>query len=1175
MTLDELKDALLAADPAVVLLPGHLLSRVIREVHGLPTQVIQVPHHKSLILDRAILLRHVEPDDLDLGPDRLLPQRVILLARPNLDRRNSLEGQATLLKYWRRLFHASIHLHLERRAAEGLLGATVLEERIERIGQTEFEEAWRVLEQEGFLFPKPTLRDVYVEFTAVYLEFRFFLPELLPVYFPAIRDFQRVDEVLAHDVNAQVLFERTRLAGADGPGPRNDETTDEPTDVCWRLTREARRVSRAGNNVRGAILRTRASRIAPAALTVRLREEAANDIEQLIERLREALKLSDDDCREWRKDLPPLLEKTGEEQWSVEARLLYDLQNACVDHEREVYALDIVEWVMSIGKKPIKRPLTNQRIVRITRHLRTAAGRLASTRLSEADRQHLGRLLNDAVRQNELRLRSRFRPALTDAINDVGLQATSPPEQAAQQKLVEELLDRITEVGFITFSDLRDAISRNNLKLPDLTDPAELVRGDPLLRLDRLLSHTLDGVYRPSEFYLRVLQRITAPNFGTPAGRLFTRYFTIPFGGALVALEGVDLVLREWHNHFGDKDEPHRPLFGPISVLIGLFFPSTEPGVGAPLLPALAPTLWVLLGLLFVGLLYVPRFRQAFRNVGVEALRLGKRLFIDWPVRVLPIQQLRTFLFSWPIQLLFRLVLKPLPICVLLWWLFPSAFLSNAEPPQRVVVAQPAPIHEDDEVIAAGKEAGVDAAFAGAAVAFPPLFVQAHPREIQWLYVLGLYVAVAVAFNSRQGRAIEEIVSRALVQFITWVRAGLIGGIIRLLVQLSKWFLDCLEYIMYTVDEWLRFRGGDTRLSMVMRAILGVIWFPVSYVVRFYIVILIEPGFNPIKMPVSIAAAKFVYPIVLAIQLHKHLAGLLATFLPSIVAETVSASTIWLLPDAFGFLFWEMKENWRLYHANRRPALAAVTLGPRGETLLQLLKPGFHSGTVPKLFAQLRRTERQAQDSGGRREARGVREKLTRIEESLRRFVDRELLALLHQSPEWAKQPLTTGAVNLASNQVRLELRHRDYPEAPLRVAIAEQGGLLAARVEDPGWVHELSPAERISLSRALAGTYKLAGVTVVREQVQAQLPPGTACEMTDRGLVLRADDSDHEDLFDVGKSGTIAPHGLNGTPGDKTVSTPLGFAPISWEEWVQSWLADREGAAVPNPLPVLPKNNE
>ena len=123
MTLEELKEALMAADPAAVLVPGHLLARVVRQVHELPAQVIHVPHRKSCILDRAVLLRHIDLDDLDLGSERLLPSKVILLARPALDRRNTLEKETTLRLYWRRLFHASVHVHLEGLAAEGQLGA--------------------------------------------------------------------------------------------------------------------------------------------------------------------------------------------------------------------------------------------------------------------------------------------------------------------------------------------------------------------------------------------------------------------------------------------------------------------------------------------------------------------------------------------------------------------------------------------------------------------------------------------------------------------------------------------------------------------------------------------------------------------------------------------------------------------------------------------------------------------------------------------------------------------------------------------------------------------------------------------------------------------------------------------------------------------------------------------
>ena len=46
------------------------------------------------------------------------------------------------------------------------------------------------------------------------------------------------------------------------------------------------------------------------------------------------------------------------------------------------------------------------------------------------------------------------------------------------------LLDRIIQYGFLTFGELRDTISRNQLKLPDVSEPDDFLKGDPLIRVD-------------------------------------------------------------------------------------------------------------------------------------------------------------------------------------------------------------------------------------------------------------------------------------------------------------------------------------------------------------------------------------------------------------------------------------------------------------------------------------------------------------------------------------------------------------------------------------------------------------------------------------------------------------------------------------------------------------------
>src|SRR5207249_10522425 len=109
--------------------------------------------------------------------------------------------------------------------------------------------------------------------------------------------------------------------------------------------------------------------------------------------------------------------------------------------------------------------------VRITRHLRAAAALLGEVRLSDTDRGHLARLLQASLTRNEEGLRARFAPVLVTAMEDVGLRPSDPLEKASFDKMVAELLDRIIRYGYLTFGELRDTISRNQLKLPDVSEP--------------------------------------------------------------------------------------------------------------------------------------------------------------------------------------------------------------------------------------------------------------------------------------------------------------------------------------------------------------------------------------------------------------------------------------------------------------------------------------------------------------------------------------------------------------------------------------------------------------------------------------------------------------------------------------------------------------------------------
>jgi hypothetical protein len=494
--------------------------------------------------------------------------------------------------------------------------------------------------------------------------------------------------------------------------------------------------------------------------------------------------------------------------------------------------------------------------------------------------------------------------------------------------------------------------------------------------------------------------------------------------------------------------------------------------------------------------------------------RMLRGLFIDLPAWFLNWPWVRRLWESWAFQLSMSFLLKPLLACALLWWAFPELFSTPV------------------------------------LIAFT-------------------FLAANSMINSRLGREVGDTLAQAVVDFYDLLRAGLLPGLLRLLVALFKYIIDTMEYVLYTVDEWLRFRSGDSALSMVVRTVATFLWTPVAFLVRFYLVVLIEPGFNPVKAPVSYLAAKFM------VVIYPQLWEVMARLKPQLgwpLVYLVILPTLWLLPDAFGFLFWEMKENWRLYRTNRRPMLRPVSVGPGGETVRQLLQPGFHSGTVPKLYARLRQAEREALQTGNWRAARTCRHGLAEVEKSLRRLVDRELVTLLAQSPPWQGQGLAVGRVALGPNRMRIELTHAGFPAEPAWLEWEEHGCRLVAGIPQPGWLCRVSEEQRQAVEAALAGLYKLAGMDVVREQVRANVPPtAEGFDVDGRDLVLwvrpRQGPAVVYDL-DTPK-GPLKPRTPEGTPapGWPTLDpTRVVYArvPLTWQRWVARWQGGDGKATAP-----------
>jgi hypothetical protein len=536
----------------------------------------------------------------------------------------------------------------------------------------------------------------------------------------------------------------------------------------------------------------------------------------------------------------------------------------------------------------------------------------------------------------------------------------------------------------------------------------------------------------------------------------------------------------------------------------------------------------LLLGALLLALLHVPPLRVAIGQSARVILRGLRRVLIDLPWRVLERSGLmRVFQSRW-FRAGLRLVVRPLVVTGLLWAVIPRCVPSW-------------PISPLDAVL--------------------------------------IFLAVNALMNSRAGRNVEEMLTDWLVQ--GWQRFGIriLAGLFWAIADLFKAILENTERLLYTVDEWLRFRSGESRFTLVAKGALGIAWFFLAYVVRFCVNVLIEPQINPIKhFPVVTVSHKL-----LALYIPQ-LAGVLALTMEKGLAYTIAPTIIASIPGVFGFLVWELQENWRLYAANRRDRLSPVIVGDHGETMARLMKPGFHSGTLPKRFAKLRRAERRARAPGDWKSARKHLHALQRIEVSLRRYVEREFVALLGESRRWQGGPPAVGEIRLASNRIRIAVHAPDGAGDALWIVFEVAAGWLVADLPDPAWTSRLLPPQQQVLSTALLGLYKSGGVELVRQQVEDEFPsPEFIYDVTCEGLaVWSAAAPEVEARYDLRQEGAITGRLVHGSgnrdrhllcaapagPFREKVPAPFSrWMPtldrawilfsdvrVTWQHWIDAW---------------------
>jgi hypothetical protein len=266
-------------------------------------------------------------------------------------------------------------------------------------------------------------------------------------------------------------------------------------------------------------------------------------------------------------------------------------------------------------------------------------------------------------------------------------------------------------------------------------------------------------------------------------------------------------------------------------------------------------------------------------------------------------------------------------------------------------------------------------------------------------------------------------------------------------------------------------------------------------------------------------------------------------------------------PGIFGFLAWEFRENWKLYKANRSRSLKPILIGSHGETLATFLRPGFHSGTIPKIFHRLRKA--QLRTSAALPPDNKHLQAAHHVEEALAAFFNREFLALLNSHPLFQDRPVALGKIHLAATQIHVELHLAHHDGEPLLLSFEQRVGWIIAGVEQRGWSAALAEAPARQFAGALLGLYKLSGIDIVREQVRSLFGNYDVHFDFRRNdlIVWPLADFSVEAVYDLSAEGPIAPK-FTTAPQDVRLpalnSQQILFrhSPVQRQEWIRLWEA-------------------
>ncbi|MGB5833584.1 MAG: sulfite exporter TauE/SafE family protein [Thiohalocapsa sp.] len=642
--------------------------------------------------------------------------------------------------------------------------------------------------------------------------------------------------------------------------------------------------------------------------------------------------------------------------------LLFALEQLLAEGRKDYYVLRPFEWLFTRGRARIRQVLPFQSLLKALRALETGRLRLEDMLWSISDLERFGQLLSTLNDRVTARLDAQIAPRVDRAMRDADFVPRNHRETVAAQKMKLELLDVIKRRRHLKFTDARDIVARNILRLPDPTID-EFFRGDRLRRFDRTATRALPGIYRPGELYIKGLQQLGAPLFGTQVGRTILRHLLLPFGSAYLVLKSLDLLIELIPNY-----GPVFQLTSPLSVaLIGgavnLFAFS---GVGRHV----AGLLWYASAfatrfLLYDGARRFLRWGPVAQLLNTGLLRgLGRNLvqpLLIGTLPLIPIIMLAVFVDEVPIQ----------PGLWLAGLAFALGTLARNTPGGRRFL--------DNLSTSFGTYLRRinQKLFIGAIQQLMYFFKEATRRFYQLLH------RVDEALTHHLGEHPGSLAVKALLAPIWRLAESLIQFYVTVLVEPQ----------VNPVKHFPIVTIGHKLLLPFLPAITATF----------------------IEVSVSVLPKVIAYPLVtLTIVLLPGLFGFL-------VWELKENRKLYQANHRDGMLGADGDE----VESGHGAAVEPAVLGAHGETMIGLMSRGFHSGTLPKGFDRLRKivTDEVRDEIPYPKRLRRVQRQLEEVQQAVSVFFEREFAFALRErcrDPECTLRRVETEAPRIATNLIEL-----------------------------------------------------------------------------------------------------------------------------------------------------------